>query len=150
MGGTVTVLQQVGATWPPVLAQSTAPQGFAFLLHSFHDVDCQQDSAPPDRSSRALTPLCSTSTPCWGDESQARLHLMSPLASCYFFPLWGQGPSQSPPCLCVVEPSTSHQCSACSGGPQRDRETFHSSLLKPLGMLHWDGGKKGEGGKRAA
>lgn len=58
--------------------------------------------------------------------------------------------AESPPCLRVAEPSAPCQCLACSGGPRQEQETFHSSLQKPLGMLHWDGEKKGGGGKQTA
>lgn len=54
-----------------------------------------------------------------------------------FLPPVGSGTkAESPPCLCVAEPSAPRQCLPCSGGPRREQETFHSSPLKPLGMSH--------------
>lgn len=60
-----------------------------------------QDTAPPDRNPRASTSPCPTSMLCWGGESQAGLCLMLPFTSCYFFPLWGQGPNQRALPVCV-------------------------------------------------
>lgn len=116
----------------------------AFLSNttSLHCVGCQRcwqhAGLCSSRSPEPQFPL-----PCL----QAGLCLMLLFISSYFFLLWGQGPNQSLPCLRVAEPSTPSQCTACSDGPQREQETFHSSLKKPLGMLHGDGEKRTEGRK---
>lgn len=65
---------------------------------------------------------------------------MLPLVSCYSFLLWVRDQAREPS-LCVAQQTLPVNAQPCSGGLWQEQETFHSSLLKPLGMLHWDGEK---------
>lgn len=136
------------ATGPPVLAKFTASQG-PFVLHH-QPVLCRtlevlaQDMAPPDRTPEPRLPPAAPQ-PYRGDESQAGFCLMLPLVSCYSFLPWVRDQAREPSLphsLCVAHCVLPVNAQPCSGGLWQEQETFHSSLLKPLGMLHW--GEKNE------
>lgn len=75
--------------------------------------------------------------PCCAGEMKAEPCSDVTIHVLLFLPPVGSGTkAESPPCLCVAELSIPCQCLPCSGGPRRERETFHSSPLKPLGMSH--------------